>query len=154
MSSRIGHESNNKDILEIVPPVPPPRIPGIISPYNAKVVADESSRKSRDSKIRSSRSKDDSMRMKSAKSIKKKLSIMADGVNVRSSKASKISSNIQSVGVNPNIIEEDKSLHRSNQQIASRYGKLQNNNALDNPPRDIDSSVLDENGMTGRTFPN
>ena len=74
-------------------PPPPPKVPGVISPYAAKVVPDEinSSRKSRDSRIRSS--KDNSSRMKSAKSIKNKMSCIADGVNVRSSKQSKISSN-------------------------------------------------------------
>ena len=73
----------------------PPKIPGVVSPYNSKLaIPDElrTSRRSKDSRLKSGKSKDDSLRMKSAKSIKNKMSCMADGVGVRSSKASKISS--------------------------------------------------------------
>ena len=34
MSSHLEEDSNKKDIVD--PPIPPPRIPGIMSPYNAK----------------------------------------------------------------------------------------------------------------------
>jgi hypothetical protein len=107
LSSRVGDESNHKEILE-----PPPRIPGAVSPYNAKVtVPDEmrTSRRSKDSRLKSG--KDSSNRMKSARS--KKISCIADGVAVRSSKQSKVSSKDPSMV--PNIIEEDRGIHRSRQ---------------------------------------
>ena len=41
MSSRVGHESNKKEIVEprppTPPPTPPPRVPGPTSPYYSKV---------------------------------------------------------------------------------------------------------------------
>lgn len=73
----------------------PPKIPGVISPYcSILAIPDDlkTSRRSKDSRLRSGKSKDDTLRMKSAKSIKKKMSCMGDGVAVRSSKQSKVSS--------------------------------------------------------------
>jgi hypothetical protein len=106
MSSRVGHDSNNKEIITIpepVPPTPPPRVPGVISPYYSKVPMPDqanSSRNSRDSRLRSS---------KESKSLResqrnKKMKITSDGVAMRASKASRVSGN---------ILEDDREVRRS-----------------------------------------
>lgn len=106
ISSRVGHESNNKEIITIpepVPPTPPPRIPGPTSPYYSKVPMPDqvsSSRNSKDSRLRSS---------KESKSLResqrqKKMKLTADGVM----RASKVSGN---------ILEEDREMRRSLQHM-------------------------------------